>query len=370
MNSLLQKPKIDLNPITRLSEKFGIMDKFHDFDYINWNKYDVALIAFSENNNFESSNEARKQLYDLYSITNIRFIDLGNTQIELNNKVFINKIYDLFSILKQHNIALIYFADTGAASLLPFNFFNTEKEKFSNLTISSTLPYSEINLNEYNSSNFLNYLNIQDKFIENNIVIGLQKYLVSNTITKTFNNNHNDTLRLSEVQADFLNTEPYFRKSNIISFNYSAIKYSDAPGATNPQPNGFSAYEFCKLANYAGLSDNLNFFGLYGYQYISDNNCVGAKLIAQTIWHFLNALARKKELSSIKKEDYTSYFLNVAEKMELKFNHCKKTDRWWLVIFKNRKEQLIPCSFKDYDNAKKSKFTKRISNFIKAYNLS
>ncbi|MBN2663450.1 MAG: hypothetical protein JXR68_07345 [Bacteroidales bacterium] len=364
MIRFLKKPDVNLDDIHRLTEKIGFIDKIHDNEYVDWVKYDIVIIGLSNNNDFKSVDVIRQQFYDLYSFQNLKIFDLGNLNYNIDNEQLISEVNLLLKTLTDVDIKIIYIAENGNSNILFYNFFENFKQNFSNLIVSPFLPYDEFNSLSYNSNNFLNYFNLFSKYITKNNVIGLQNYLVSGNVLAKFKNSVNQSFRLSEVQADFLDFEPEFRNANIVALNSSSAKFLEVPGGQNPQPNGFSSFEICKLSNYAGLSDELNFFGFYDYTINNDIHFVGAKLIAQAFWHFLDAFSRKKELNNLKTLKYSTFYLKVDNNNDLKFKHCEKTDRWWAVKIENLTEKMLPCSFKDYSLAKSGNLTKRISLFL------
>lgn len=365
MKNILKIPDVDLDEIKRLSEKIGFIDKFYDKDFVEWKKYDIAIIALSNNNDFKFADIIRKHFYDLFSFQNLKMIELGNFYFNIDNEKNIIEFNTFLKTLAVNDVKLVYIAENGNSNILFYNYFENFKINFTNLVVSPFLPYDEFNSLGYNSYNFLNYFNLFSKYIAKNNVIGLQNYLVSNTLKIKFENSINQIFRLSQVQNDFLDFEPEFRNSNIVSINLSSAKFLEVPGAKNPQPNGFTSFEICKLSNYAGLSDKLNFFGFYDYTTSNDVHFVGAKLIAQAIWHFLDAFSRKKEFSNQKIFEYSTFYLKLENKYNLKFKHCQKTDRWWVIKTGNLNEKMLPCSFKDYTLAKSGDLSHRISNFLK-----
>lgn len=366
MKDLFLPININTDNIDRISEKFGFIDKLHNLSFVDWKNYDVAIFGISNFNTFESIDTVRSEFYKLYSVVNVKIIDLGNLIYDIDNDDSTYQLFDFFNVFIQHKIRVIFLCNNGLSNLIFYKYFVKNKVDFANLTVSNTVPFEDVNNGRYSEDNYLNFVNLNEKYNKRNCVLGAQKYLVSSSIASVFKNLKNKIYRLGEVQADLLYFEPDFRNSDIITIDYSSLKYFEAPGANKPQPNGFNAMEFCKLANFAGLSDNLTFFGIYGYNSINDLNTVGAKLIAQSIWHFLEAISRKLKIKD-KKTDIATYYLNCIDNKQIKFQNCKKTDRWWLVVNNNNENKLLPCSYKDYNSAKASKLTKRISDYLKLY---
>jgi formiminoglutamase len=68
-----------------------------------------------------------------------------------------------------------------------------------------------------------------------------------------------DSYRLGQIRDNIQESEPIIRHADMLSFDFSAIKHSDAPANEVPQPNGFYSEEACQMMRYAGMNDKLNF---------------------------------------------------------------------------------------------------------------
>ncbi len=364
MNNFISEIKLNYNEIDDFDNKLSAIDKFQNLKSPDWNNYDFALLGVDNNNSFKNSNAIRKSFYDLYKPSNIEIVDLGNF---LLNDIYndFTKLYDFFKILACNNVKIITFGDSLLVNLLFFNYFEGLKLPYSNLHLSPFLNFFPDDTKKLNKKNFLNYFLHNSKFIQNNIILGYQNYLINFQNIEKFKQKGFFIYRLGEIKSDFLNFEPDFRNTEIISFDLSSVKFSDAPGTVNTLPNGFNAFEICKLANYAGISDNIKFFSLNGFNFAKDINNVSANLSAQIIWHIIYAFSNKKKYLNLKPNDYSSYFLKPDNKKQFKFVHCKKTDRWWFALNFDNYEKLLPCSLNDYLKTKKGSTTKRINYYLK-----
>ena len=177
-----------------------------------------------------------------------------------------------------------------------------------------------------------------------------------------------DTYRLGYVRQNIEEVEPYIRNADMVSFDISSIRISDAPGNNLALPNGFYGEEACQIARYAGISDKLSSIGFYEYNPSLDIRNQTAKLIAQIIWYFIDGYYnRKNDLPHIQKDDYYKY--NVALKIDkqlIVFYKSKKSDRWWMEVpcpteinSKYQRHYLVPCSYNDYLEALKEEMPDR-----------
>ncbi len=66
-----------------------------------------------------------------------------------------------------------------------------------------------------------------------------------------------DVSRLGHIQSKLEEAEPILRNADILSFDISAIRQSDAPACATTTPNGLYGEEACQVMRYAGMSDKL-----------------------------------------------------------------------------------------------------------------
>jgi hypothetical protein len=170
-----------------------------------------------------------------------------------------------------------------------------------------------------------------------------------------------DCYRLGFFKHNMEEVEPIVRNADILSFDISAIRMSDAPGTGKASPNGFYGEEACQIMRYAGLSDKLSSIGLYEFNPSLDRNGQTAHLIAQMIFCFIDGYVnRKADFPIAPKKDFAKYHVLVddEEKYQIIFYKSPKSDRWWMEVpyptSKNARYErhyLVPCSYSDYEFA-------------------
>jgi hypothetical protein len=90
-----------------------------------------------------------------------------------------------------------------------------------------------------------------------------------------------------------------------------------------------------------------------------DNNGASALLLAQMIWYFIEGVCnRKSDLPHASPGNYITYRVAVQDhENEITFVKSIKSDRWWMKLPVDSKRNryvshhLIPCSYKDYQQA-------------------
>ena len=93
-----------------------------------------------------------------------------------------------------------------------------------------------------------------------------------------------DVHRLGAFSGKINLVEPVIRNANMVSFDLSAIRSSDACGNANASPNGFYGDEACQICRYAGMNDKLSSIGFYEYNPSLDAHEQTAMLLAQMVW--------------------------------------------------------------------------------------
>jgi hypothetical protein len=190
--------------------------------------------------------------------------------------------------------------------------------------------------------------------------LGYQTYDVDAEAVELMKNLLFDVYRLGMLKSSPEDAEPLLRNADIVSFDISAIRASDAPGNGNAEPNGFTGDEACRLARYAGMSDKLSAIGFFEYNPSFDHQKITAKLMSQLIWYFVEGFAnRKDDLPTPESIDFVKYNVRIEGQQEdVIFLRSKKTDRWWIDLsfgHKDRKKyerhHFVPCTRADYELA-------------------
>jgi hypothetical protein len=189
--------------------------------------------------------------------------------------------------------------------------------------------------------------------------MGYQTYFVSQDSLKVMDKLFFDAHRLGDVYGNIHRTEPIIRNANMISFDISAIRSSDAEGNPNATPNGFYGEEACQICRYAGMNDKLTSIGFYEFNPAFDRNGQTALLLAQMIWYVVDGFYhRKRDYPLQPKSQYIIYRANLKDQShELIFIKSRKTSRWWMQVpypsglSKNERYHLVPCRYEDYQSA-------------------
>lgn len=220
------------------------------------------------------------------------------------------------------------------------------------------------------SSFIMNILTHTPNYLFNYSHVGYQTYLNDAKAVEVLEGLNFDCHRLGLIRANLEQTEPILRDADALSIDISCVRQADAPAHAQASPNGFSAEELCQITRYAGLSDKLTTLGIYEINPGYDNNKQTTQLAAQMIWYFIEGYYNRVGDYPLTLDEHLKFTVHLEDTdHELIFWKSKKTERWWMELPFGDKEkygrnQLVPCSFEDYEGACEQELPDR---WMKAY---
>jgi hypothetical protein len=187
--------------------------------------------------------------------------------------------------------------------------------------------------------------------------IGYQSYYVSQQDLDYFSDRHFEAYRLGEVrEGNLRGSEPVIRDSDLLAISMDAVKYSDAPAASNASPNGFTGEEICQVTFFAGLSHRCRSLGIFDMIPQNDLRDITAGLAAQMAWYFIEGV--KKRIPDNPKEYAQNFKKYLIYFDQLHHNLCfyknLQTERWWMEVPSVSDEKdsiIISCTQEDYVKA-------------------
>ena len=330
--------------------------------------FDIALIGVKDDRNAydnsgcgQAPDVVRKYFYQLTpGPYKLKIADLGNLKTGFSPK---DTIFALSTVIAEliscNTIPLII----GGSQDLTFANYQAYHNLGQIINIVAIDPMFDLGNSDepLNSRSYLSHIILnQPNFLFNYTNIGYQTYFIDQDALKLMRNLFFDTYRLGIVRENLTEVEPMVRNADMISFDISAIRHSDAPGNNNASPHGFYGEEACQIARYAGMSDKLSSIGFYEMNPLFDKSGQTHHLVAQMIWYFIDGFYnRAHDFPFTREEDYLKYRVSIHDhKEEIVFYKSKKTDRWWMEIplpadqrAKYERHYLIPCSYRDYQTA-------------------
>lgn len=322
---------------------------------------DIVLVGVNEyrgrlkNPTQNSADAVRRQLYALYLWhDNVRIADIGNLKVG-------EKLADSYSALK---IVLKELIDAGKKVVIVGGSHDNTLAQYeayahAKQLIDVAVIDAKIDLNQppaYAADTFLlPMLTNEPNYVRHYNHIGFQSYYVHPHILETIDKLRFDCYRVGAAREQMDEMEPVLRSSHMVSFDISAIKYSDAPSSIC-SPNGFTGEEACTLMRYAGMSGHLSSIGLYEFETALDQDDMTARQLAQMLWYFIDGVSRGKYEPDLEERHQFNQFHTVFNEVDTVFLQSKRTGRWWMQLPDSR---MIACSYNDYLFATKNEMPER-----------
>lgn len=330
--------------------------------------YQVALIGVEENRLSPANpmppggpDLIRQHLYRLQSGNfRLNIADLGNIKQGHTPEDTYAALTSVMAELLENNVVPVVLGGSQDLTYSCYKAFEQLRRIINIVAVDREFDLGSDD-SEMSSQSYLRRIIMQQpNYLFNFSNIGYQTYYVAQDNIKLMENMFFDVHRLGMVRAAMAEVEPLIRNADLLSFDISAIRASDAPGHAQAGPNGFFGDEACQLTRFAGLSERITSIGFFEYNPLFDPRGFTAELIAQMIWYFLEGLYhRKNEDPTHSTDDFIRYFVPVHSADDgIVFYRSSKTDRWWMEIgtrhnirAEYRRHNLIPCSQKDYQTA-------------------
>ena len=328
----------------------------------------VALIGVAEDRNSLNNDgcslapdAVRAFLYRLYGGSfSPKVADLGNIMPGHSTEDTYFALRSTVDALIRMNIIPVILGGSQDLSYAQFLGYKDLEQTINVVAIDSVFDLGNPDDDITNTSYLGKIILYQPNYLFNYSNIGYQTYLVDPASVQMMNKLYFDVYRLGQVRDKIEEAEPVIRQADMMTFDITAIKHSDAPANPNASPNGFYAEEACQMMRYAGMNDKLSSLGIYELNPQYDESGKTAHLVAQMIWCFMDGYYnRKNDFPNRTSADYTRFHVILEEhKYEINFYKSKKSDRWWMEIpypphkdVKFERHTLIPCSYKDYEMA-------------------
>ncbi len=329
--------------------------------------YHIAIIGVGEDRGSvhndgtgNAPDSIREKLYDLkISGFTYKIVDLGNLKLGETLQDTYSAVSTILLELQKAGILPIILGGSQDLTFAQYLAYQKLEETVNIVSVDSSFDLGTTD-QPINSNSFLGKIVLHEpNFLFNFSNIGYQTYFVGNEQIELMNRLYFDAYRLGQVRQDIEEVEPIVRNADIMSFDITAVRQSDAPGNGNASPNGFYGEEACRIARYAGMSDKLSSFGIYEINPLYDNHDQTSHLAAQMIWYLIDGYYnRKKDIPLKSKTGFIKYSVPIKkDEQEIVFYKSNKSERWWMEVpyqsnkIKYERHHLVPCSYKDYETA-------------------
>lgn len=365
INSELVHPEVAYN-----TSQLGFSIKSYITQFPELDEIDIALIGVKEDRNSINNegtslaaNSFRESFYPLYQgVQKPRIADLGNILAGASVMDTYIALKTVVAELIKAGILPVIIGGGQDLTYAQYLAYERLEQKVDLVVIDSSF---DLNENEKDSKittseSYLNKILLHEpNYLFNFSNIGYQSYFVSEESITVLDRLYFDSYRLGSFKGAIEKAEPIVRNADLISFDMSAIRSSDACANANASPNGFYGEEACQILRYAGMNDKLSSIGFYEFNPAYDSNGQTAALLSQMVWYFIDGYYnRKKDFPLQPKSSYVIYRTSLKQSgHEVVFVKSKKTDRWWMQVpYPNTKSlnerfHLVPCSYAEYQTA-------------------
>ena len=331
--------------------QFGKHVLSHAVQVPNLEGVKVALIGIDH----IAMEKIRTYLYDFTKL-DITVADLGNKR---NSDT--SSLIQVFGELLDNKTIPIFVGQDAENIKIFFKAYSTLKDQFNCCLVEKSIPHAGEMSNYFEALQMNHYQNISQLGILAN-----QAHCSDLQLLENIPSQRSVSVRLGEIRkaADLM--EPVLRDSDFLGFNMEAIKCGDVPGHRSAMPSGLTAQEACQIMRFAGISDRLSAIGIFGFDNRYDTGEQTAKLIAEMIWYFIDAVRDRKLDYPLNKQNLQQFVVDINDsEVSLNFWKSTKSGRWWLEVPSDYSEaDLVSCSFRDYKLACADEISPKLLSLI------
>lgn len=339
---------------------------------------DIAIIGVSEERGTvinkgtaEGAVEVRKKLYNLKKGSGAyKVVDLGTLRNGVDLDETHKRIKEVCQILIEHNVLPVIIGGSHDNDYGQFQAYEGMDKLISLLNVDALLDMEEGVSQPAHQQHLQKILLHEPNYLFNYSHLAYQSYLIDQQAINILEKLYFETYRIGHLRSNIEEMEPVIRNADMLSFDVTAIKSSDAPGTANAQPFGLTGEEACQICWYSGLNEKLSSAGFYEYNPRHDDDAKKtATVVATMVWYFIEGYYHRKQDSKFKTNDYLKFVVSMPSEPEtLKFYKSKLSEKWWMEVpYPNGKEKyarncIIPCSYSDYQTAAKGDLPERYIN--------
>lgn len=316
----------------------------------------------------QGPDEIRKKLYNLKKgVGPYRIIDLGNLNPGHDLDETYVRISEVCRMLLENNVLPVILGGTHDLDYGQYCGYETMNKLVSLLNIDAFLDLEDKGESAANQQHIHKLLLHEPNFLFSYTHLAYQSYLIDPLSVSILEKLYFEAFRIGQMRTSLQEMEPTIRNADMLSFDITAIRSSDAPGNAHAQPFGLTGEEACQICWYAGLNEKLSSVGFYEYNPEKDDaHKKTASVIATMIWYFIEGYYQRKKEQNFKSNDFVKYVVALnAEPEVITFYKSKFSEKWWMEvpyptgIQKYSRNSIVPCSYNDYQQASKGDVPER-----------
>ncbi|MFW5700221.1 MAG: formimidoylglutamase [Cyclobacteriaceae bacterium] len=347
----------------------------------DYKKCQLAIIGVPEyrgtGENIEFSNAAdlvRKKFYRLRKSHNTyKVMDCGNLNAGMNLEETHNRLQEVCSFFLQKNILPVIIGGSHDLDIAQYKSYQHQEKLISVLNVDAFIDLQDNDQVAPDKTHVQKILLFEPNYLFHYSHLAYQTYLAGEKVISLLEKMYFEAFRVGIMRENISEMEPVVRNGDMLSFDLTAIKNTDAPGVASPQPFGLSGEEACQICWYAGQNEKLSSAGFYGYHPENDINDNTATVLATMLWYFIEGFYNRKESLKFAGNDYLKYVVSMPSEPEnIIFYKSKLSEKWYMEIpvkisgskTKYNRNHIIPCSYSDYQLAGKGELPERYINTL------
>lgn len=316
----------------------------------------------------QAPDEIRKKLYNLKKGNgSYRIVDLGNLNPGHDLDETYVRISEVCRMLLEDNVLPVIIGGTHDLDYGQYLGYETMSKLVSMLNIDAFLDLEDRNGSTPNQQHINKILLHEPNFLFGYTHLAYQSYLIDSTQVAVLEKLYFEAFRIGQMRTSMQEMEPVIRNADMLSFDVTAIRSSDAPGNANAQPFGLTGEEACQICWYAGQNEKLSSIGFYEYNPDHDDaHKKTAAVVATMVWYFIEGFYHRKKEQNFKSNDFLKYVAALhAEPETITFYKSKFSEKWWMEIpypvgrERYSRNSIVPCSYSDYQQATKGDVPER-----------
>ena len=316
--------------------------------------------------------EIRRKLYNLKRGTGkYNIVDLGNLKIGIDLDETYLRISEVCRMLLEANVLPVLLGGSHDLDYGQYRGYEEMEKLISLLNVDAFLDLEEGKDKPKARQHINKILLHEPNYLFNYTHLAHQTYLIDPQSVMVLEKMYFEAYRIGQLRTNLAEMEPAIRNADLLSFDVTAIKSTDAPGNANAQPFGLTGEEACQICWYAGLNEKLSSAGFYEYNPdFDDAHKKTAAVIATMIWYFIEGFYHRKNEQDFRSNDFIKYVVAMPVKPEtISFYKSKFTEKWWMEVSPQRsgkytRNSIVPCSYTDYQIASKGELPDRYINTL------
>lgn len=335
----------------------------------------IAIIGVGEERGTQDNkgtshgpDEIRKKLYHLKKGTGAyKIVDLGNLNTGIDLDETYTRISEVCRMLLENNVLPLILGGSHDLDLGQYRGYEDLQKLISFLNIDAFLDLEDDKNAPASKQHVHKMLLYEPNYLFGYTHLAHQVYLTDPFSVGVLEKLNFEAHRIGQIRTNLAEMEPAIRNADMLSFDITAIKSSDAPGNAQAQPFGLTGEEACQICWYAGTNEKLSSAGFYEYNpQLDDAQKKTAAVIATMIWYFVEGFYHRKQETNFKSNDFLKYVVSMPVNPEtIVFYKSKFTEKWWMEVSQTRlgakyaRNTIVPCSYNDYQTATKGELPER-----------